>query len=82
MDMGNATTAWVASRSKHPSQALSEGNVIEVFISGPNPCEDAESYAWDETFTTGKETYVYCVEIVQIKGFEVYKEVNAFVPPK
>lgn len=80
--MGNATTAWVASRSKHPSQALWESNVIEICISGPNPREDAESYARDETLATDKETYVYEVEIAQIKGFKIYKEVNAFVPPK
>lgn len=82
MDMGNATTAWVASRSKHPSQALSEENVIGICVSGPNPREDAESYARDETRATDRETYVYCVEIAQILGFRIYKEVNAFVPPK
>lgn len=80
--MSNAATIWVASRSKHPSQALWESNIIEMCISGPNPREDAESYARDETLATGQETYIYEVELAQIKGYKIYKEVHAFVPPK
>lgn len=80
--MGNATTLWVASRSSRPEYALVEGNAIAVCATGPNPREDAESYARDETMATDKETYVYCVELVQVKGYKICKEVNAFVPPK
>lgn len=80
--MSNATTLWVASRSSRPEHALDEGNVLAVCATGPNPHKDAESYARDETMATDKQTYVYCVELVQVKGYKIYKEVNSFAPPK
>lgn len=80
--MPNAATIWVASRSKHPSQALRESNIIEMCVAGPNPRKDAESYARDETMATGQETYIYEVELARVMGYKLYKEVCAFVPPK
>lgn len=80
--MGNAATVWVASRSSKPELALVNDNVIEICVTGPNPRGDAESYARDETMETGKQTYIYCVELAQVMGYKLYKEVNAFVPPK
>jgi len=82
MTVANAATVWVASRSSKPELALVNDNVIEICVTGPNPREDAESYARDETMDTGRETYIYEVELAQIKGYRIYKEVNAFVPPK
>lgn len=80
--MANAATVWVASRGSRPDNALNGGNVIAICASGPDPRSDAESYARDETRATDKKTYVYCVELAQIKGFQIYKEVITFVPPR
>lgn len=71
---------WIASRSKHPTQALWESNLIEVCASGPFPQGDAEQYAKDETAATGKETYVFCVEMVLKGGYKIYQEVRQFDP--
>jgi len=80
--MGNASTAWVASKSSSPYLALVNDNVIEICVTGPNPRSDAESYAKDYVLETGKTAYIYELEIAQIMGYKLYKEVNAFVPPK
>lgn len=78
-----SAVVYVASRSPRAEQALKEGQVIEVCYGGPDPQGDAESYAKDETKWTEVETYVYCIEISKpLRGYRVYKEVNAFVPPQ
>lgn len=80
--MGNVIMLWVASRSDRPEYALDEGNLLAVCATGPNPREDAESYARDETMATDRQTYVYCVELVQVMGYKICKKVDAFVPTK
>lgn len=80
--MANVTVLWVATRSKRPEAALEEGNLIASCHYGPNPQHDAESYARNETAATGKETYVFCVEMVLTKGYKIYQEVHAFDPTK
>ena len=80
--MAKHATVWVASRADRPELALVNGNVIEICVTGPNPRYDAEQYAKDETMETGKQTYIYCLELAQIMGYKLYKEVNSFVPPK
>lgn len=80
--MSNAASAWVASKSASPHLALVNGNIIEICVGGPRPREDAESYARDYVMETGNTAYVYQLEVAQIKGFKIYKEVNAFVPPQ
>jgi hypothetical protein len=80
--VAKAASVWVASRSPKPELALVNDNVIEICVTGPTPRIDAESYARDETMDTGRETYVYEVELAQVKGYRLYKEVEAFVPPK
>lgn len=78
----NVTTLWVATRSRRPESALEEGNLIASCHYGPFPQGDAEQYAKDETAATGKETYVFQVEMVLSKGYKIYQEVHAFDPTK
>lgn len=76
------TLVWVASRSPKGESALLPSNLIEICSGGPFPQQDAEQYAKDETLATGNKTYVYAVELVLDKGYEIYKEVHAFDPTK
>lgn len=78
--MGNATSGYVVSTSKWPSRALDEGKVVAVYTEGVNLAQQAESYAKTEVLGSGVDVYVYQVEVTQIKGYRIRKEVDAFEP--
>lgn len=75
--MENAATVWVVSRSGDPEYALDPGLLITVLSSSPTGRETAETIARDETLTKGKKTYVYEVEVVLVKGYQVRREAVA-----
>lgn len=70
---------YVTSRSGNSRFALEEGNVIAVCYSGPNPHDDAKSYAIDHTKATDEPTWIYEVELKTLGSMKTKKEV-VFVP--
>lgn len=73
---------YVASQSSNAKFALRDGNILEVCHTGPDPLLDAKSYAQDHTRATDEPSYVYEVDIKQVQGYKIVKEVVGFVPPK
>lgn len=73
---------YVVSRSSNSKFALKDDSFLEVCHTGPDPLLDAKSYAQDHTRATDEPSYVYEVDIRQVQGYKIVKEVVGFVPPE
>lgn len=71
---------YVASKSGNRRFALEPENVIAVCANGPSPEADARSYAYDEAKVTDEPTWVYQVNVQNLGGYKVSKEVVGFGP--
>jgi hypothetical protein len=73
---------YVVSKVSNRYFALNQDNVIQVCHFGPDPLNDAKSYAYDYTRNTGQPAWVWQVEDLEaVCSYREQKEV-VFVPAK